>query len=93
LTNKVLLEVNSIRPEFADNETTVAGQIMTKLLSSGSIGHRQTVKMEIRLDWNPQLFCEQRGYDADYDEFLERAVVLIGTGNDAQFTTVSEYMH
>ena len=73
--------------------SSVAKQILQKLCPHEEWGALEPIKVHYRLDWNPRAFYEQNDYDVEYHDFVEQAVVLIGAGKYAQFTTVSEYLH
>jgi len=90
LTQKFKLEMSSVRPGLAENTKTIAEKILDEFIYS--IDHRQAVKVDIRLEWNPKVFFQQHSYESEYDDFLDQAVVLVGSGLDAQLTTVTEYL-
>lgn len=50
------------------------------------------VKMTFHLDWNPVRFMHDAGFAPPYEEALERVVCLTGSWNEAQATTVRDYM-
>jgi len=94
---KIHFELYFVRLEPAAgsyfDRSSVLEQILQKLCPHEKWGALEPIKVHYRLDWNPRAFYEQHDYDVEYDDFVEQAVVLIGAGKYAQFTTVSEYLH
>ena len=48
--------------------------------------------MSINVKWNPVLFLRKAGFEPPYEEALPKLVCLTGTWDEAQATTVDDYM-
>lgn len=89
--NTTRSRISGIRP--------IGETILAQLSSSKSLwatsrsknpGHCEA---RFSMSWDPAAFFNDQEYDVEYGVFLHEAIALTGEIDDAQATTVSEYLH
>lgn len=71
---------------LADISTSQSLRIISRFQNPGKCEAR------FSMSWSPSTFFEEQGYDVEYNIFLHQAIALTGQENDAQATTVDQYL-
>jgi len=49
-------------------------------------------RMHFAINWNPWSFFQEQEYEGEYGILFEQVITLTGTGNDAQATSIAQYL-